>query len=108
LSARNAIPTRFLTELLTLIYKDEPIYTHFYNSLPIAGVSGNQKDRMKNTPAAGMLRVKSGTLERVKGYAGYFEKNKKKYAFAILVNNYEGTHSDIRNEMESLMIAFCK
>jgi len=108
LSARNAIPTRFLTELLTLIYKDEAIYAHFYNSLPIAGVSGNQKDRMKNTPATGMLRVKSGTLERVKGYAGYFEKNKKKYAFAILVNNYEGTHSDIRNEMESLMIAFCK
>ncbi|MEY2904390.1 MAG: D-alanyl-D-alaninecarboxypeptidase/D-alanyl-D-al anine-endopeptidase [Bacteroidota bacterium] len=108
LSARNAIPARFLTELLTLIYKDEKIYPHFYKSLPVAGVSGNQKERMKNSPASGNLRVKSGTLERVKGYAGYFEKNMKKYAFSILVNNYEGSHSDIRKEIESLMIAFCK
>ncbi len=52
--------------------------------------------------------MKSGTLERVKGYAGYFEKNMKKYAFSILINNYEGSHSDIRKEIESLMIAFCK
>jgi serine-type D-Ala-D-Ala carboxypeptidase/endopeptidase (penicillin-binding protein 4) len=108
LSARNAVPARFITDLLRLVYLDPVIYPHFYQSLPIAGISGNQKERMKNTAAAGNLRLKSGTLERVKGYAGFFEKNTKKFAFSILVNNYDGTHSDIRNEIENLMIAFCK
>ena len=38
-----------------------------------------------------------------------YAKNKKGqwFAFAILVNNYEGSGTTIRQKMEKLMLAFC-
>jgi D-alanyl-D-alanine carboxypeptidase/D-alanyl-D-alanine-endopeptidase (penicillin-binding protein 4) len=40
-------------------------------SLPILGVDGSVKRRLKESPAAGHAHLKTGTLEGVKTIAGY-------------------------------------
>jgi D-alanyl-D-alanine carboxypeptidase/D-alanyl-D-alanine-endopeptidase (penicillin-binding protein 4) len=109
LSSRNGITADFLTRFLTQAAYNKSFFEHFYNSLPIAGQTGSQKDRMKNTPAMGNLRVKSGTMDKVKGFSGYFSNlSGTQYSFVILVNNYTGSHNNIRDKMEALMVEFCQ
>lgn len=109
LSSRNGITVDFLTRFLTNLAYNKAYFEHFYNSLPIAGQTGSQKDRMKNTAATGNLRVKSGTMDKVKGFAGYFSNlSDTQYSFVILVNNYTGSHGNIRDKMEALMVEFCQ
>jgi D-alanyl-D-alanine carboxypeptidase/D-alanyl-D-alanine-endopeptidase (penicillin-binding protein 4) len=108
LSAGNAVTARFFTDLLGKIGRDPKWFPTFSSTLATAGQSGSLKDKFKGTAAEGRLLAKSGSLSRVRSYVGY-AKNKKGqwFAFAILVNNYEGSGTTIRQKMEKLMLAFC-
>lgn len=48
-----------------------PWAPEFTSTLPIAGVDGTMRNRLKNSPAAGRARIKTGTLANVVGVAGY-------------------------------------
>jgi len=66
-----------------------PNYDAFYESLPIAGVDGTLKRRMKGMRAEGNVRAKTGFVNRVRNLSGYVsDKKDRRYIFSILVNNY--------------------
>jgi D-alanyl-D-alanine carboxypeptidase/D-alanyl-D-alanine-endopeptidase (penicillin-binding protein 4) len=48
-----------------------PLSAEFAASLPILGVDGSVKKRLRESPAAGHAHLKTGTLEGVKTIAGY-------------------------------------
>jgi len=51
------------------------------------------------------LRAKSGTMTRVKSYAGYVtSKSRKNLAFAIIVNNYNCSTSTMTKKLEQIMV----
>lgn len=86
LSRNNrAQPSAFVTLL-------KGMYTHsesklFYQSLPVAGVTGTLRNRFHNTLAEGRVHAKTGTLRGVRALSGYVENpNYGTIAFSIVIN----------------------
>ncbi len=105
LSRYNAVTANQFTFLLQYMYKNSKYLKSFYNSLPVAGKSGTLRNRCKGTTAEGNLRAKSGTLYKVKSYAGYFKnKSGRRIAFAIIVNNYLCNSGEISAKMEKFLV----
>jgi PBP4 family serine-type D-alanyl-D-alanine carboxypeptidase len=59
-------------------------FSALWNALPIAGVDGTLKNRMKGTAAAGVLRAKTGTLDGVYNLAGYVPEGNRFVPFLLL------------------------
>jgi serine-type D-Ala-D-Ala carboxypeptidase/endopeptidase (penicillin-binding protein 4) len=104
LSRFNAITAKQLVGVLKHMYNSENKEL-FINSLPVAGKSGTLRNVGKGTVAVGRVKAKSGTMTRVKSYAGYVTtKNKRNIAFAIVVNNFNCTSFLMKKKMEKIMI----
>jgi D-alanyl-D-alanine carboxypeptidase/D-alanyl-D-alanine-endopeptidase (penicillin-binding protein 4) len=104
LSPTNAITPKQLCTMFYLNTK-EPYYQTFYESLPVAGVSGTLSDMCVGTIAAGKIRAKSGTMTRVMCYAGYVKgASGKTYCFSFMANKYGGDYYGMRARVEKLMI----
>ena len=104
LSRFNGLSAKHLVEILNYMYKSEHKKI-FMQSLPVAGKSGTLRFFGKGTVAQGKIRAKSGTMTRVKSYAGYVTtKNKSNIGFAIIVNNYNCTSSQMKKKIEGIMI----
>jgi D-alanyl-D-alanine carboxypeptidase/D-alanyl-D-alanine-endopeptidase (penicillin-binding protein 4) len=64
-----------------------PYFDLFYNALPIAGVDGTLKTRMRGTPAMANVHAKTGTMHGVCTLAGYVDTRQcGRLAFAVFIN----------------------
>ncbi|MGZ4077773.1 MAG: D-alanyl-D-alanine carboxypeptidase, partial [Bacteroidia bacterium] len=71
--------------------------------LPIAGESGTIRKLADGTLADGNLRAKSGTMSRVKSYAGYVKtKSGKMLCFAMIGNNTQWNEIELKFKFEKL------
>lgn len=104
LSNANGITADCLTSVLVYMQKQSKNAEVFYGSMPLTGVEGSVRSFLKGTALAGKARIKSGSISKVHAYAGYLEKGGKKYAFTLLVNNFTGSRSALRTEMERLLL----
>ena len=88
LSRFNLISPHTVSLLLRYMVKNEN-FSYFFNSLPIAGVDGTLRNRMKDSPAEGHVRAKTGTVGYVRNLSGYVASTSgEKFIFSLLVNNY--------------------
>src|SRR5688572_18257155 len=63
--------------------------TAFRDALPIAGVDGTLRNRMRGTVAENNLRAKTGTLSSASGLSGFVKTAAgEELVFSIMVNNY--------------------
>lgn len=105
LSRFNALSARQLVGILKHMKKSKN-YSAFNKSLPVSGKSGTLKNVGKGTLAAKNLRAKSGTMTRVKSYAGYVtSRSKKNIAFAMILNNANCSSTQSRKKLEKIMVA---
>jgi serine-type D-Ala-D-Ala carboxypeptidase/endopeptidase (penicillin-binding protein 4) len=105
LSRNNSITTKQLVSMLRVFAKDTIMFESFYRSLPVAGESGTIRKLADSTAAEGNLRAKSGTMSRVRAYAGYVDtKGGKRLAFAMIGNNTQWELSEIRDKFEKLFV----
>ena len=103
LSKENAISATHFCDLLKYLYASKN-YSDFKSTLPIAGVSGTIKNLCKGQAGEGRIFAKSGTISKVKSYAGYvLSKSGKNLAFAITVNNFSGSNSQVITEIEKVL-----
>lgn len=97
LSRGNVVSSKFLVDVLAYSKSD------LEKILPIAGKEGTVKSFLKETPLSENAKIKSGSMSGVQSYSGYVEKNGKTYAFAMMVNHWNGSREDLRKEMEILL-----
>ena len=88
LSRGDMITAEATVQLLTFMNKHR--YADVFRAaLPIAGVDGTLRNRMRGTPAENNLRAKTGSLTGAASLGGYVTTAAgEKLAFAIMVNNY--------------------
>lgn len=104
LSRSNAVSPNSIVKIFEYMYKSSR-YKTFYESLSIAGVDGTLRNLCKGTKAANNVHAKSGTMSRVKSYAGYVQtQSGKTIAFCVMANNYSCSTSELTDKMERLMI----
>ncbi|MEQ1721666.1 MAG: D-alanyl-D-alanine carboxypeptidase/D-alanyl-D-alanine-endopeptidase [Pseudobdellovibrio sp.] len=87
LTRDNSFSAGALNKVLTAVKNDFSIYPIFLDGLPIAGVDGTLKRRMKSSLAEGWVRAKTGYLDGVVSLAGYAgRRDGKVFTFSFLYN----------------------
>jgi D-alanyl-D-alanine carboxypeptidase/D-alanyl-D-alanine-endopeptidase (penicillin-binding protein 4) len=95
LSTADLIAPDDLTLVLASL-QDEPWFEQWYAALPMAGVpgpliGGTLASRMVDTPAAGNLHGKSGTLTNTSALAGYVASaSGRRLVFTIIESGFVG------------------
>jgi D-alanyl-D-alanine carboxypeptidase/D-alanyl-D-alanine-endopeptidase (penicillin-binding protein 4) len=68
--------------------RTQPWSATFVDTLPIAGIDGSLAKRYVNTPTAGRVHAKTGSLTEVAALSGYASRlNGEEVAFSVLVND---------------------
>jgi D-alanyl-D-alanine carboxypeptidase/D-alanyl-D-alanine-endopeptidase (penicillin-binding protein 4) len=78
----------------------------YRDSLPIAGVDGSLKNRMKNTVAAGNVHAKTGTLRWANSLSGYVTTAAGEHlAFSIMLNRFvPDANVAARDEVDAIAV----
>lgn len=108
LSLYNYVSAELEIQMLRYAYRNANIYLHLYPSLPVAGVDGTLKSRMKNVFTLGNVRAKTGTLAGIISLAGYCTaSNGHRLCFAI-INQGIMRGRNARNFQDKVCTILCK
>lgn len=108
LSRNNAISPKQLVDALYAM-RTSPYFQYFYESLPLAGMTGTLHRAMKGSIAEGRIRAKTGTINNVKSFAGYCNTITGRHLiFSLIVNDYEGRTRAVKKKLESVLIDMAK
>jgi len=87
--ARKNLISPFSTALLLKYMASHRYADYFFDSLPIGGVDGTLKYRMKGTSAIGKVHAKTGYVGYARNLSGYVDTHDgERFVFSVLVNNY--------------------
>lgn len=93
----------FLASLLQSMATD----TTYVNLFPRTGIEGTVRNLLKNTHLEGGLALKSGSMNRVKTYAGYrLDINgQPTHVVVVMVNNFACSASTLRTAIEKFLLS---
>lgn len=83
LSSYDRLTARAVAAILVTGWSDPGFQRPFVSSLPLAGVNGTLKDRLRSPPARGFVRAKTGTTDSASSLSGFVGA---RYVFSVLQN----------------------
>jgi D-alanyl-D-alanine carboxypeptidase/D-alanyl-D-alanine-endopeptidase (penicillin-binding protein 4) len=88
LTRNNFISPESIVHVLASM-RNDPLFPVFFEALPVAGVDGTLRSRMRGTPAEDNVRGKTGTLARASALSGYVATlDGENLVFSRLCNNF--------------------
>jgi D-alanyl-D-alanine carboxypeptidase len=104
LSRNNSVSPKQLVDALYAM-RTSPFFQTFYESLPLAGMTGTLRKAMKGSAAEGRIRAKTGTISSVKSFAGYVHTvTGRKLIFSLIVNDFSGRVKIVKRKLEGVLI----
>ncbi len=102
LSRLDMVTPAAVVKLLRHMY-GTPLRDSWISLLPIAAQDGTLSKRFAETPAAGRVHAKTGSLSHVSALSGYIERTDGTWvAFSIVVNNFAGPVAGVRGVMDRI------
>jgi serine-type D-Ala-D-Ala carboxypeptidase/endopeptidase (penicillin-binding protein 4) len=88
LSRYDYVSPETIVHVLDAMRRDTAFAT-FYDAMPVAGVDGTIRSRMRGTPAAGNVHAKTGSVAQARSLSGYVRAlSGDTLMFSILANNW--------------------
>ncbi len=105
LSRRDLMTPAFTVRLLDWMNAQSRWRVQFMEALPIAGVDGTLRWRMRDTPAQGRVRAKTGTLTGVSVLSGYvLTRDDEPIVFSIMMNDFTCETSRMRRLQDQICV----
>ena len=103
LSRYNVLTPGLMASVLESIYHSRN-FDNFLTSLPVAGNSGTLKYIGRRTLLQDHFYAKSGSMRRVRNYAGYFfDKKGNVYSVVIMLNDFTCSQAVARREIVNFL-----
>lgn len=103
LSRHNFISPQALIRILDVM-RASPSFDSWYQALPVGGVDGTIRERMRGSLAAGNVRAKTGTLDRVRSLSGYVTTaDGHTLLFSMLANNHPVPTREVERVQDALL-----
>lgn len=91
-SLYDYVTPELMLAYLKYAHQRPEIYKEIFDALPVAGIDGTLKGRMRNGKAFGNVRAKTGTVSGISTLAGYLRAdNGHELAFVIMNQNVADT-----------------
>jgi D-alanyl-D-alanine carboxypeptidase/D-alanyl-D-alanine-endopeptidase (penicillin-binding protein 4) len=105
LSRKDMVSPQSEVSLLRWV-AEQPWAAIYRSVLPVAGEDGTLIDRMKNTPAAGNVWAKTGSLSHVDSLAGYATSMRGAHlVFSFIGNNHDLKSKAATDVLDALAVA---
>jgi len=104
--SRNNLTTPNATVKLLEFMSRHACAADYITALPIAGVDGTLRNRMKGTPAAGNLRAKTGTLRWANSLSGYITTAAgERLVLCLMLNRYRNpSGGSSRGDLDAIAV----
>ncbi len=105
LSRHDLVTPRAIVALLKYA-QGQSWFAPYFASLPVAGVDGTLEALMKNTPSAGRIHAKTGSVEHVRTRSGFADTpSGRRLIFSFLSNNQGGKNHEASDALDGLCLA---
>lgn len=108
LTRQNKMSSFAMWKILQHLRNDFRVQPEFLTSLPIAGIDGTLKKRMKDSPAERWVRAKTGYISNVVSLAGYAGLEDGRVVTFTFMYNGSTDETKVRQFFDKLLIFLVK
>lgn len=104
LSRYNYVSADAIVTLLKHIVSTERLKGPFMAALPVGGQDGTLGSRMRNSPLAGRVQAKTGTISNVRSLSGFVDAlSGERFVFSIIANHFTAGSSAVDEVAEKAL-----
>jgi serine-type D-Ala-D-Ala carboxypeptidase/endopeptidase (penicillin-binding protein 4) len=105
LSRYDYVTADTIVAILKHVWQDEKLRGPFLAALPVSAYDGTLRTRMRETPLAGRVQAKTGTISNMRALSGFLTTDSgERIVFSIIANHYTAPTAQIDAIAEKMLL----